>query len=256
MEINYKTLNVLDYVNIDKRNKPESVIKSYNSARKLIKPVYNITDEELTNLTKYCFYIELEIFGDESLIQGFRMLQKFDDNVGYDSPNVFIDDVDHEDYDLKDIEFNINKPYLYHVLIDTNCPNYTKAMNKIRKSWLFKGEYIYQDISTEKVVILIHACSKKRIEQCRMLDFAGLFPERNSEILTSREALAVTYFEVDTHNVEYRFTEASAVMAGIIMPNVVPCEAERLINELGIDCPKTIALLYERHGYPDHEVLK
>jgi hypothetical protein len=255
MEINYKNLNVLDYVSIDKRNKPESIIKSYNSAKKIIGPVYNITDEGLTNLTKYCFYIELEIFGDENLIQGFRMLQTFD-NDKCENPNVFIADIDRNDYCLKEIENDVNKPYIYHVLIDTNNPNYAKAMTKIRKSWLFKGEYIYQDVSTEKIVVLLHACSKKRIEQCRMQNFSELFSERNSEILTSRDALAVTYFEVDTINVEYRFTEASAVLAGIITPNVISCEAERLIEELGIDCPKTIALLYERHGYPDHEILK
>lgn len=257
MEINYRNVEVLDYINIDERGSATSLIKSYNSLRKEVSPVYNITDDELTNLTKYVFYIELELFGDSNIIEAFRMLQKFDkDCVKYDNPNVFIGDVDREDYDLDKIQSTDDMAYQYHVLIDTNSRNYKVAMSKIRKSWLYVGEYIHRDISTEKIVVILHSFCKSRIELCKLNHFDKLYPEGNCEVLTTRLAIAATYFTVDYENVALRFTEASAVLAGVIMPNVVPCEAERLINELGIDCPKTIRLLYERHGYPDHEILR
>ena len=56
------------------------------------------------------------------------------------------------------------------IVVNLEAMNYAKAMNKIRKSWLFKGEYIYQDIlsreeeSPETLFITLEKDYKKMLK--------------------------------------------------------------------------------------------
>ena len=254
MEINYETLNVLEYGDINKSNTAEEIIKRYNSRKKLITPVYNIRQEGLTNLTKYLFYPELELFTDENLISGFRLLQEFD-NDEYENPNVFIGDANRTDYNHLEIANNPEKSFTYHVLIDVNATNFEKAMTKIRKSAFYKGEYIYQSIATDKIVVLIYSVCKEFVLRCSKGDINNLFLEGNRIVLSAREGIVVTYFKVDQINKRLVFTEESAALFSVIKPELKLGEADALIESLKIDCPKTIAILYERHG-SNYEILK
>ena len=171
---------VEDYIHIPEENSVEQIknlwkIGKIDTVNVKAKP-YNIKDKSLTNITKYLFYIELENSYNESLKKAFRQLQNFDlVNNEYDNPNVYLGDVNHPENSYNAIKNDKDKSYIYHVVLDTRCPNFEKAITRIRESVFYINEYIYKDLETDKVVVLITSISKKRIELCVEGMFEQLF---------------------------------------------------------------------------------
>lgn len=253
MEINYKTLEVSDYVKINRQCLPEHLFDKRNE--KQLYPMFDVSSDEMTNIGKYVFFIELHMYYDQELIGGILMLSPSFKGAG-DEINVFLGDVDREDYDVKKIQKDKSLQYEYHLLIDTNVTYFEKGMKRVRKSPFYVGEYIYKDISTDKIVVIIKSMCRKHIDLCIEGKFSEIFSENNYEALTCRLSIVTNYFDLDFKNKTYYFTNESAVLCGLKKVDFPSSEADRIIKEFRIDCPKTIAVLHERYGYPEPEILQ
>ena len=253
MEINYKNLEISDYIKINTQYQAEHLFDKRNE--KQLYKMFDISSDEMTNIGKYVFFIELHLYYDQDLIGGILGLSPSYKGAG-DEINVFLGDVNRDDYDVKKIQKDSSLQYEYHLLIDTNVTYFEKAMKKIRKSPFYIGEYIYKDISTEKIVLIIRSMCRKHIDLCIAGKFSEIFSENNYETLTSRLSIVTNYFDLDFKNKTYHFTNESAVLCGLKKLDFPTTEADRIIKEFRIDCPKTIAVLYERHGYGEPEILK
>lgn len=253
MEINYKTLEVSDYIKISRQSLPEHLFDKRNE--KQLYPMFDISNEEMTNIGKYVFFVELHMYYDQELIEGVLMLSPSYKGAG-EEINVFLGDVDRDDYDVKKIQKDKSLQYEYHLLIDTNVTYFEKGMKRLRKSPFYIGEYIYKDVSTDKIVVIIRSMCRKHIDLCIAGKFSEIFSENDYEALTCRLSIVTNYFELDFKNKTYHFTDESAVLCGLKKVDFPTSEADRIIKEFKIDCPKTIAVLHERHGYAEPEILK
>lgn len=215
---------------------------------------YCIEDKNITNLAKYLFYIELEMYYDLHLKKGMYALQNLNPHkYKYENPNIFIGDSNRADYNYETSRDG-DEPYLYHVLVDTNCEFFEKAMNNIRKSSFYKDEYIYKDLSTGKIVVRIYAFSKERINKCVRGDYSDLFKESNYKALKNPN-IFYTYFNINFNTKRVTFKKESAILVGAVKNKRESTEADRLIESLGIDDDDIKTLLYNRHGHPKAELL-
>lgn len=253
MEINYKVLNVEDVINVNKQFLPENLFEGRSKGQ--LYKAYDIDSGEMTNIGKYVFFIELYLYYDENLVNALLRLSPapFDNS---EEINVYLGDVSRTDYNVKEVQKDSSLNYEYHLLIDVNSKHFERGMKEVRQSPFYIGEYIYKDISTDKIVVLIRSMCRRHIDLCIQGKFSEIFSENNYEILTSRLRLVTMYFDLDFRDKKYYFNDVSAVLCGVKILPAPENKASELIARLGIDCQKTIDVLYERYGYSEPEVLK
>ena len=260
MQLDDNGFIVTEYVCIPDENSVEQIKNMWKLGKIDVVNVkakpYNIKDKSLTNITKYLFYIELENSYNESMKKSFRLLQNFDlKNNEFDNPNVYLGDVNYPENSYNAIKGDKERSYIYHVLIDTRCPNFERAMVRIRESVFYINEYVYGDMDSNKIVVLLNSTSKKRVELCVEGRFDELFKEKEYYPLVKRPHILLTYFDISLNELKYYFTKESKVLVGLTKLEIPLCEADRLIKEFNIDDEQTKRFLYQKHGYPQADIL-
>ena len=258
MSNSYDYLDIAEYLNVPENLNPKSVNISYLEKKiRSIQPKYNIGDGTLTRLTRYVFYIELEMYYNDSLREAFKMLQNFffDKKATWKNPNVFIGDKNRTDYSYHEVSKDIDKDYVYHVLIDTSCPRFEKAIAMIRRSKFYLDDYIYKDLDSNKIVVRLRSICKSHINKCIRGEFSKIFEEKEYAPLTRNIDIFLSYFKPDLSQNVYKFTEESAVLLGVYIPDIPMSEAEYWIIRLGLDTDDLKEEVYKKHGNGVPELL-
>ena len=250
-----------EIVFIPEENSVQSIKTKYSLGKLPMKTYlerrYNITEKGLNQTTVYLFYVEAEMYYDKFMLDALYLLQRGNSATPkFSLPQIYLEDENKEDYSHEDVIKNKDKPYLYHVMIDMACPNFEKAIALMRKSPFYVNDYFHIDLTTEKVVVQIIAISKNRINLFNEGKFSQLFSENDYSPLTVKPYTLLTYFNTNLVTGKYYFNDFSAVLVGLKKEKRPACQADVIIEQLGIDDKSVIKLLYERHGFPQVDKIK
>lgn len=156
--------------------------------------VHTTVDDTMTKLARYMFFIEIALYYGIPQEQAFENLQP---RMGetFDPIQVYLTDTSGTDYDLKK-----DKTPMYHVLIDTRCPRFTKSLEDIKESYWYVDCYQCQDVDSNKAIIRLNVSIKKRIKLLMKSKYSEMYKaDELQKVFNMKESLIKRYSHIDVN---------------------------------------------------------
>jgi hypothetical protein len=199
----------------------------------------DIKNAELTKFAKYIFFIEQALFFPLPVQEAMQKLEPTLSET-FKPMNVFIDDDNISDYNIKEEMDKNNPQFIFFITCDTRNPRFKYQLNVLRDHKRFVDCYQYQDIHSNTAVIRFKVTVKQRVIKMIESNYSEMYQAQERPAVVNNMTVQRLYSKYNPKTKENEFDDAIHIL-------LRSSEMfERLVNKFELTDTDTIEALKEQ----------